>query len=106
MVDNSLGCGWNGGDRWSSLSAGLADVRQSDCSLLLGDQIVSWRSGAKLFREMWPLIQTHIPEGEVRDEFVRDLLDFFMDCDMDGTDLRRLHPEIDKALDELDVGSG
>jgi hypothetical protein len=67
---------------------------------------VSWRAGARLFRDLWPLIQAHVPETDFREEFVRDLLDFFMDCDMDGTDLRRAHPEIDKALDELGVGDG
>lgn len=41
-----------------------------------------------------------------RAEFVRDLIDFFQRCDMDGTDLRRVHPEIDKALDDLGVGEG
>ena len=46
------------------------------------------------------------PEDDFRAEFVRDLLRFFMDCDMDGTDLRCFHPEIDKALDELGVGDG
>jgi hypothetical protein len=55
---------------------------------------------------MWPLIQAHVPETDVRAEFVRDLLSFFMECDMDGTDLRRFHPEIDKALDELGVRDG
>jgi hypothetical protein len=55
---------------------------------------------------MWPLIQRHIPETDFRAEFVKDLLGLFMDCDMDGTDLRRVDPEIDKALDELDVGEG
>jgi len=59
-----------------------------------------------LFREIWPLVQAHIPEDDFRAEFVRDLLGFFMDCDMEGTDLRRIHPEIDKALDELGVGEG
>jgi hypothetical protein len=67
---------------------------------------VSWRAGAKLFREMWPLIQAHVPEDQFRVEFVRDLLRFFMDCDMDGTDVRRMHPEIDRALDELGIGEG
>jgi hypothetical protein len=55
---------------------------------------------------MWPLIQAHVPEDDFRVEFVRDLLRFFMDCDMEGTDLRHFHPEIDKALDELGVGDG
>jgi hypothetical protein len=59
-----------------------------------------------LFRDIWPLIQRHVPEDEFRAEFVRDLIDFFQACDMDGTDLRRIHPEIDKALDELGVDQG
>ena len=67
---------------------------------------MSWRAGAKLFREMWPLIQRNIPEDDFRAEFIRDLIDFFQGCDMDGTDLRRIHPEIDKALDALDVNKG
>jgi hypothetical protein len=67
---------------------------------------VSWRAGARLFQDIWPLIQVHLPEADYRAAFVRDLLAFFMDCDMDGTDLRRTHPEIDKALDELGVGEG
>ena len=67
---------------------------------------MSWSAGAKLFREMWPLIQANMPETDFREAFVKDLLAFFMDCDMDGTYLRRLHPEIDKALDDLGVGEG
>lgn len=67
---------------------------------------MAWRAGARLVREMWPLIQAHIPEDDFRHEFVRDLLAFFMHCDMDGTDVRRIHPEIDRALDELNVGAG
>lgn len=67
---------------------------------------MSWRAGASLFRGIWPLIQIHVTEADFRAEFVRDLLRFFMDCDMDGTDVRRIHPEIDKALDELGVGKG
>jgi hypothetical protein len=67
---------------------------------------VSWRDGARLFQEMWPLIQRHVTDDAFRAEFVRDLIEFFQDCDMDGTDLRRIHPEIDKALDELGAGDG
>ncbi len=52
------------------------------------------------------MIQRHVPEDDFRAEFVRDLIDFLQRCDMDGTDLRRVHPEIDKALDELGVGEG
>jgi hypothetical protein len=60
----------------------------------------------KVFRDIWPSVQAHGPEADFRAEFVRDLLDFFMACDMDGTDLRRIHPEIDKALGELGVDEG
>jgi hypothetical protein len=67
---------------------------------------MGWRAGAKLFREIWPLIQANVPEDDFRAAFVRDLLDFFQRCDMDGTDLRRVHPEIDNALDELGAGEG
>jgi hypothetical protein len=67
---------------------------------------MSWHAGARLFRGIWPLIQRHVPQDDFRAKFVRDLLDFFQQCDMDGTDLRRFHPEIDKALDELGVGEG
>jgi len=55
---------------------------------------------------MWPLIQRHVTDNDFRAEFVRDLIEFFQGCDMDVTELRRLHPEIDKALDELGVGDG
>jgi hypothetical protein len=51
---------------------------------------------------MFPLIQKHVPEQEFRHEFVRDLLGFFMDCDMDGVDVRRVHPEIDKRSRNLE----
>jgi hypothetical protein len=67
---------------------------------------MSWRAGAKLFREMWPLIQHHVPEDEFRAEFVRDLIAFFQDLDMDGSALRRFHPVIDSTLDELGVREG
>jgi hypothetical protein len=67
---------------------------------------MSWRAGADLFREIWPSLQRHIPDDDFRAEFVRDLIAFFQGCDMDGTDLRRFDPEIDKALDQLGVGDG
>ena len=71
-----------------------------------GGELVAWRAGARLFREMWPLLQAHVPEDDFRAEFVCDLLQLLIACDMDGTDLRRLRPEIDKALDELGENEG
>ncbi len=67
---------------------------------------MGWRGGTELFREMWPLVQSHVKDDDFRAEFLKDLLALFMDCDMDGVDLRRIHPEIDRALDKLDVGEG
>ena len=67
---------------------------------------MSWRAGATLFREIFPLIQRHVPEDDFRAEFVRDLIDFFQRCDMYGAELRRIHPDIEKALDELGVNEG
>jgi hypothetical protein len=67
---------------------------------------MSWRAGAKLFRDIFPLIKRQVPEEEFRAEFVRDLIVFFQHCDMDATDLRRTDPEIEKALDELGVSEG
>jgi hypothetical protein len=67
---------------------------------------MSWRAGADLFLEIFPIIQRHIRDRKFRAEFVRDLIDFFQGCDMDGTDLRRVHPEIEKAINELGVNEG
>jgi hypothetical protein len=50
---------------------------------------------------MWPLIQAHVPDPDVRSVFVRDLLRFFLECDVDATDVRGVHPEVDRALEEL-----
>jgi hypothetical protein len=47
-----------------------------------------------------------VPDDDFRADFVRELIDYFQRCDMDGSDLRRVHPEIDKALDELGVSKG
>jgi len=55
---------------------------------------------------MLPLIKRHVPDDNFHAEFLRDLLDFFQQCDMDATDLRGVDPEIDKALDELGVDEG
>ena len=63
---------------------------------------MSWRAGASLFREMWPLIQAHIPEEEFRVEFLRDLLLLFFSCDVDPTDVRGLHPEVDRVIEDID----
>jgi hypothetical protein len=71
-----------------------------------GANSMSWRDGTRLFLDIWPLIQRHVPDDDFRADFVRELIDYFARCDMDPADLRRVHPEIDKALDELGVSKG
>ncbi len=66
---------------------------------------MAWRAGAELFREIWPLILKYESEGNFRLEFTTDLLALFLGCDVDPSDLRGLHPEVDQALRILDTRS-
>jgi hypothetical protein len=59
---------------------------------------MAWRTGARLYHEIWPLVLARVEAGEFRDEFVRDLLTLFLDRDVDPADLVGLHPEVDRAL--------
>jgi hypothetical protein len=67
---------------------------------------MAWCTGADLFREMWPLIIARIKDDDFRQEFVEDLLAYFLECDVDPTDLAGLHPEVDRALDRLAEDGG
>ncbi|CAA9445780.1 MAG: hypothetical protein AVDCRST_MAG64-4536, partial [uncultured Phycisphaerae bacterium] len=44
---------------------------------------MSWRTGSRLFIEMWPAIQRNIPDRQERIEFTARLLRVFADEDMD-----------------------
>jgi HEAT repeat protein len=59
---------------------------------------MSWRSGAKLFTEMWPLLQARIPESARRQEFLGRLLALFLEWDVDPENLADLHSEVRQAL--------
>ena len=50
---------------------------------------MGWRTGSKLFAEMWPLIQAHITDREHRIEFTAHLLK----DDMDAFDVEDIHPD-------------
>jgi hypothetical protein len=63
---------------------------------------MAWRTGAELFREMWPLIVARVKPDDFRAEFVEHFLAYFIECDVDPTDLKGLHPEIDRALERLE----
>jgi len=59
---------------------------------------MSWRSGSKLFIEIWPTIQSNIPDQELRIEFTGQLLQQFVEWDMDPVDVEDVHPEIRAAM--------
>ena len=59
---------------------------------------MSWRTGSKLFIEMFPLVQAYIPDREERIEFLGDLLQAFKKGDMDTYDVEDVHPDIRAAL--------
>jgi len=59
---------------------------------------MSWRSGSKLFIEIWPLIQSNIADREHRVEFTAELLTLFVRDDMDPYDVEDVHPDIRAAM--------
>ncbi len=65
---------------------------------------MSWRTGSKLFLEIWPLIQQRIPERDIRIEFTARLLDTFVHDDMDPRDVEDVHPDIRAALEFAGIG--
>jgi hypothetical protein len=64
---------------------------------------MSWRSGAQLFGEMWPLLQARIPDRGLRQEFLGRLLALFLEWDVDPETIADLHPEVRQALAVLGV---
>ncbi len=59
---------------------------------------MSWRSGSKLFAEMWPLIQANIPDREHRVDFTARLLRQMVRDDMDPFDVEDLHSDVRAAM--------
>ncbi len=59
---------------------------------------MSWRTGSKLFIEIWPLIQSNIPDREERVEFTGELLRVFVNEDMDTYDVEDVHPDVRAAI--------
>lgn len=64
---------------------------------------MSWRSGSKLFREVWPLLQTHLPKRAERQEFLQELLKLMLEWDLDADDVADVHSEVRTALTTLGV---
>ncbi len=59
---------------------------------------MSWRTGSQLFIEIWPLIQARIPDRELRVQFTGELLQVFVNGDMDTWDVEDVHPDIRAAM--------
>jgi hypothetical protein len=59
---------------------------------------MSWRAGSKLFIEIWPAIQLHIPDQPERIQFTAELLKVFAKEDMDPWAVEDIHPDIRAAM--------
>ena len=64
---------------------------------------MSWRKGSALFAEMWPLIQSHIPDKEHRIEFTANLLKQMVRDDMDPFDIEDIDPEVRTAMRQAGI---
>ena len=66
-------------------------------------QAMSWRTGSKLFAEMWPLIQSHITDRDHRIEFTAHLLKQMVKDDMDAFDVEDIHPDVRAAMRQAGI---
>ena len=64
---------------------------------------MSWRTGSKLFEEMWPLIQSHITDREHRIAFTAQLLKQMVKDDMDAFDVEDIHPDVRAAMRQAGI---
>lgn len=59
---------------------------------------MSWRTGSKLFIEIWPAIKANIGDRDERIEFTAKLIRLFVDEDMDAWDVEDVDPDIRDAI--------
>ena len=59
---------------------------------------MSWRSGGKLFAEIWPVIQEQIPDRTERIAFTVELLRLFVNRDLDTWCVEDIHPDVRAAI--------
>lgn len=59
---------------------------------------MSWRTGSKLFLEIWPAIKANITDQEERIEFTAALIHVFVQEDMDTWEIEDVDPDIRKAI--------
>jgi len=70
---------------------------------VIAHHAMSWRTGSKLFAEMWPLIQSHIADREHRIEFTAQLLKQMVKDDMDAFDVEDIHPDVRAAMRQAGI---
>ena len=63
---------------------------------------MSWRMGSQLFWEFWPKVKAGIPDENHRAIFARDLVNLFLDHDVDPCEMSGGDPEIDRIMDEME----
>jgi len=56
-----------------------------------------------MFIEMWPLIQSNIPDREHRISFTSRLLELLVEDDMDPFDIEDTHPDVRAAMRLVDL---
>ena len=59
---------------------------------------MSWRTGSKLFVEIWPAIKANITDREERVRFTASLIRVFGNEDMDTWDIEDVDPDIRAAI--------
>ena len=59
---------------------------------------MSWRTGSKLFIEIWPTIRANIPDRQRRIEFTGELLQVFAHNDIDVWDVEDVDPDVRDAI--------
>ena len=59
---------------------------------------MSWRTGSKLFLEIWPAIKANIADQQQRIEFTAALIRVFVNEDMDTCDIEDVDPDIRAAI--------
>ena len=64
---------------------------------------MSWRTGSRLFWDFWPKVKAGIPDEDHRATFARDLVNLFLDNDVDPCEMVGGDPEIDHIMAEIDL---
>lgn len=64
---------------------------------------MSWRAGAELFADVWPLIRTRVRNKRQRQEITAGLLRLLVEHDVDPSDVADIHPEVRAALAAIGV---